>query len=483
MQSNERHNKEMDDNRKAIKPTSENIPMNTGITSGEHLPKDVRQGAAKKVQGRLDQVKERLQTVTNTRWSDGKSLNTVPTSTPRYADTMAVETSEAEDVFIDLAKWIRRLIIPLSLLAWAGIVILFLWGSSHVIRAILLFVVAALLAYALAPLVTLFTRVMPRFLAILIVYLIVLGGVSALVYLVVRTAVEQITSLSGYIGFLLTPASGGNQTPLEQALKSFNISSSQISSARAQIIAQTEGLAGNILPLLTGLVSASLDILLVAVLSVYLLIDGSRATSWFRQNMPRRQQGRVRFLVETLQRIVGGYIRGQLLLCSLIGVLVGAGMQVLGVPYALLLGVLAFVLEFIPILGTLASGAICVLLALTKGWFIAVIVLIYFVVVHVIEGDVVGPRIVGKAIGLHPVVALLALIIGGDLFGIWGALFASPIAGVLQAFLIALWSEWREMHPNEFQQVKDKIAQKIEVNVASAPLDPEPAAKLLLKNE
>jgi len=171
------------------------------------------------------------------------------------------------------------------------------------------------------------------------------------------------------------------------------------------------------------------------------------------------------------------------LLCSLIGVLVGAGMQVLGVPYALLLGVLAFVLEFIPILGTLASGAICVLLALTKGWFIAVIVLIYFVVVHVIEGDVVGPRIVGKAIGLHPVVALLALIIGGDLFGIWGALFASPIAGVLQAFLIALWSEWREMHPNEFQQVKDKIAQKIEVNVASAPLDPEPAAKLLLKNE
>ena len=234
------------------------------------------------------------------------------------------------------------------------------------------------------------------------------------------------------------------------------------------------------MPLITGVVNASLDIILVAVLSVYLLIDGSRATRWFRQNMPRRQRGRVRFLLETLQRIVGGYIRGQLLLCSIVGVLVGAGMQVLGVPYAILLGVLAFVLEFIPILGTLISGAICVLLALTKGgWVLSVIVLIYFVVVHVIEGDVVGPRIVGKAIGLHPVVALLALIIGGDLFGIWGALFASPIAGVLQAFLIAVWSEWREMHPNDFQKAKDTIAASVENNVVEKPVDLEPAAKLL----
>ena len=127
-------------------------------------------------------------------------------------------------------------------------------------------------------------------------------------------------------------------------------------------------------------------------------------------------------------------------------------MQVIGVPYALLLGVLGFILEFIPVLGTLVSGAICVLLALTRGWVVAVIVLAYFVVVHVIEGDVVGPRIVGKAIGLHPVISLAALIAGAELFGIWGALFASPIAGVLQALLIALWSEWRTAHPDEFQQ-------------------------------
>jgi predicted PurR-regulated permease PerM len=195
--------------------------------------------------------------------------------------------------------------------------------------------------------------------------------------------------------------------------------------------------------------------------------------------MPDQQQGRIRFLLETLQRVIGGYIRGQVLLCGLIGFLVGAGMYVIGVPFALLLGVLAFVLEFIPVLGTLISGAICVLLALTKGWVFAVIVLAYFVVVHVIEGDVVGPRIVGKAIGLHPVVSLAALIAGSELFGIAGALLASPVAGVLQALLIAIWTEWREAHPKDFQQAQDAAIEKVAETVGETPGEPEPLPKLL----
>src|SRR5947209_10020698 len=226
-------------------------------------------------------------------------------------------------------------------------------------------------------------------------------------------------------------------------------------SARDQLAARLEGFAGSVVPLLTGLVGAVLDVILVAVISIYLLAGGSRVSDWLRRNMPDQQQGRMRFLLDTLQRVVGGYIRGQVLLCGLVGVLVGVGMQVIGVPFALLLGVLAFVLEFVPVLGTLVSGTICVLLALTKGWVIAVIVLVYFVVVHVLEGDVVGPRIVGKTIGLNPVVSLAALIAGAELFGIAGALLASPVAGVLQALLIAIWLEWRETHPNEFMRTKD----------------------------
>jgi predicted PurR-regulated permease PerM len=93
-----------------------------------------------------------------------------------------------------------------------------------------------------------------------------------------------------------------------------------------------------------------------------------------------------------------------------------------------------------------------VLLAIAQGWLIVVGVLIYFTVVHVLEGDIIGPRVVGKAIGLHPVVSLTALVAGAELFGIWGALFASPVAGVLQALLIAVWEDWRQLHPEQFPE-------------------------------
>jgi len=377
-----------------------------------------------------------------------------------------------------IATWIRRCGLPLAILAWTGVALLILWLAGHVIRTLLLLTFAALFAYALAPAVKLLERVMPRFLAILLVYLVVLGALSALLYLIVSTAIVQVISLSDYVRFLLTPGKSGQLTPLEQTLQSFGLSQSQIASARDQVVASIEGFAGSVVPLLTGIVGAALDVILVAVISIYLLAGGARVSNWLRGNMPDQLQGRMRLLLDTLQRVVGGYIRGQLLLCGLIGILVGVGMQVIGVPFALLLGVLAFVLEFIPVLGTLVSGAICVLLALTKGWVPAVIVLVYFVVVHVIEGDVVGPRIVGKAIGLNPVVSLAALIAGAELFGITGALFASPVAGVLQALLIAVWIEWRATHPKEFQRAKDDLAETVEEVIAETPGEPEPPKAL-----
>jgi predicted PurR-regulated permease PerM len=388
--------------------------------------------------------------------------------TIRDVDSMAV-----------IAKWVRRCGLPLAILAWTGVALLILWLVGHIIQSLLLLTVAALLAYALAPAVKFLERGMPRFLAILIVYLIVLGAISALLYLIVSTAIGQISSLSDYVRFLLTPGKNGQLTPLEQTLKSFGVSQSQIDAARTQVVSGIEGLAGSVVPLLTGLVGAILDVVLVAVISIYLLADGSRVSDWLRQNMPDRQQGRMKFLLDTLQRIVGGYIRGQLFLCGLVGVLVGVGMQVIGVPYALLLGVVAFILEFIPVLGTLVSGAICVLLALTRGWLFALIVLIYFVIVHVVEGDVLGPRVVGKAVGLHPVISLAALIAGAELFGIVGALFASPVAGVLQALLVAIWMEWRATHPKDFQKVKDDIVEKVQEIVTETPDDADRAPKLL----
>ena len=81
-------------------------------------------------------------------------------------------------------------------------------------------------------------------------------------------------------------------------------------------------------------------------------------------------------------------------------------------------------------------------------------------------------------IGIHPVVSLVALVAGGELFGIWGALFAAPVAGVIQAFLIAIWYEWHETHKEEFQAVKDRVNQQVEKNIADKPVNSESETKL-----
>ena len=360
------------------------------------------------------------------------------------------------------AKWQRRRDIPLAILAWIAVGIIALMALGYVTRTVIILIIAGLLAFALAPAVKFLERFMPRFLAVLIVYLVVFSGIGFLIYLTISTAASQIGSLATNLQGLTTPGHNGQPTPIESFLGRFGITQSQIASARTQIVGQIESLAGSVVPLLAGVFNTMLDVIVVAVISIYLLVDGQRIARWLRTNMPTQQQGRVRFLLHMLERIVGGYIRGQLIMSTFIGVVVGIGMALFHVPYAVLLGVLAFVLEFIPVLGTLTSGAICVLIALTQGWLIAVLVLGYFVIVHIVEGDVLGPRIVGKAVGLHPIVSLAALIAGAELFGIIGALLASPVAGVIQALIVAVWSEWKETHPDQFQQQKEEVVQTIE---------------------
>jgi predicted PurR-regulated permease PerM len=333
-------------------------------------------------------VLARLQAARNSLRYCGRSVRTInQTPLPTLEEELNDESTEAETLNDDVKRWARRVLIPLAILAWAGVAIIILMAAGYVSRTILLLIIAMLLAYALSPLVTLFERVMPRFLAILIVYLLVFGAIGTMLYFIVLASIDQIISLSHYLGTLFIPGKIAHPSALEQALYSLGITQNQIAAARDRIISQAEGLTGNIVPFVTGVAGTALDMVVVAVMSIYLLIDGRRATNWLRQNMPRRQRGRIRFLLDTLQRVVGGYIRGQLFLWTLIGLLVGIGMQILGVPYALLLGVLAFFLKFIPVLGTLVSGAICVLFVLTKGWLLAVIVLAYFVIAHIIEGD------------------------------------------------------------------------------------------------
>ena len=357
------------------------------------------------------------------------------------------------DEINDAARWGRRRDTILTVLLWAVAIGIVLWVLSHVIQVVLLLAISAIIALALEPLTTLLGRALPRFLAVLVVYVVALAALGALGYLVISAGISELGSLIVQMQHFVANGPNGTPSPLVRRLTELGISQQQIDSFTVQIAGQAQ----TALPLLGGLVNSLitvlLDTVLILVLSVYLLVNGERSAKWVLANAPLSYRTRVSFLISTVQRVIGGYIRGQLFLSTLIGTLVGLGMFVLQVPYAILLGLLAFVLEFIPTVGTLTSGVICVLVAATQSWLLALIVLGYFVVIHVLDGYIIAPRVLGRAVGLHPAVSIVALVAGAELFGIWGAIFAAPLAGLIQVFLSVAWKEWRELHPRQFPEV------------------------------
>ncbi|MGI8825145.1 MAG: AI-2E family transporter [Chloroflexota bacterium] len=367
--------------------------------------------------------------------------------------------------------WQRALFIPLTVLAWLVVMVIGLWLLSHILKTILTLVLSGIVAFALTPLVTFLARWMPRPLAIACAYVVGFAVIFGAGALVVSTAVAQVTNLVHAL-----PSYAHRVQHLEpqlvRVLGPFGLTRTKFHDAQTQSIAYLQNIgtstAKDSVAIITGIVGTIIDIVLVLILSIYLTSNGPKLTAWLRRETPGAQRVQTTLLIAIVNQVVGGYIRGTLTLASLVGVLVGGGMLALGVPYAVLLGVLAFFMEFIPIVGVLVSGSVCILLALFQGGAIkALIVLAYFVFVHVIEGDVVGPRIMGRAVGIHPATAIIALVAGTELFGVWGALFGAPLAGLIQAFATVAYRQLRGADPKE---VLEAVVEQAKTQEEDEPL-------------
>jgi predicted PurR-regulated permease PerM len=366
-----------------------------------------------------------------------------------------------------LRDWQQALFIPLTILAWLVLIVIAIWLLSHITKTILTLALSAIVAFALRPLVVFFRRFMPRGWAIALAYLIGFTIIFGMLSLIILTAADQVAALATDLPKYFKPNSVQEDRILT-LLHPFHVSKASYQNAIHQAVSHVQDVgkiaATQSIDIITGVLGTIVDVILVLILSVYLTIDGERLAQWLRRQTPLTQRRNTTLLFAIINQVVGGYIRGTLTLASLIGLLVGVGMYAIGVKYAVLLGVLAFFMEFVPVIGVLVSGAISIALALLGGWVRALIVLIYFVFVHIIEGDVVGPRIMGKAVGIHPATALVALVAGTELFGIWGALFAAPLAGLLQAVGTAAWQELHGAHPDQILQT---VVEKTEVQASS----------------
>jgi predicted PurR-regulated permease PerM len=184
--------------------------------------------------------------------------------------------------------------------------------------------------------------------------------------------------------------------------------------------------------------AASLSVV-AFIVTVYLVVQPTRLADGFVSLFPAGQRERVRGVLDKMYHAVQQWFLGQLSAMIFIGVLTTGALYVIGIPYALLIGTLSGLLGFIPLLGVLISIIPPVLLALATNPILVVWVVLSYTIIHQIEGHVIQPLVMSRAVALHPVVVVFAILIMGTLFGLVGLLLAVPLVAALKVLVQELW--------------------------------------------
>jgi len=192
--------------------------------------------------------------------------------------------------------------------------------------------------------------------------------------------------------------------------------------------------AAQAVTIVVGLVSGVVDLFLILIIALYLLLDARRIRTTGLRLVPIGQREQIESVESEVVRVFGAYLRGQLVLAVIVGAAATTTLLVLGVPYAFVLGVFAGMAELIPMLGPILGAVPAVLVALFQPFPLVLWVVLAFIVIQQLESNLLVPRISGHAVGLHPLAALLVLLVGFEVAGIVGALFAVPLAGIVWVF-------------------------------------------------
>jgi predicted PurR-regulated permease PerM len=310
---------------------------------------------------------------------------------------------------------------------------------------LLTFLMAAILAYVLNPVVRRLERLrVPRAVAVVGVFaVLVFGAVVALLMLVIP-AVGQVQSL------VQNPeALGGRANALVGRLQELPYVGERIAGIDEQAITQflqsNAPSAGQLLSVATGFIGGVfgvfgtvLNLLLMLIVSIYLLLDRERITRAVLGAIPETVRDHAVELFHAVERTLIKYLRGQIALCAIMGVIGWAiAFFVIG-RYSLVLGLWVGLTEIIPVIGAFLGAVPAVLIALVVpggGITDALIVAGLFLVAQQIEGNILVPRIQGGSVGVHPLWVLFATLAGTALYGIVGAIFAVPAVAIISATL------------------------------------------------
>ena len=327
-----------------------------------------------------------------------------------------------------------------AVIVWAAIGILVLlaaglWGIGRIASALVPFVMAFVLVFLLnTPVRYLVRRGMSRGLATLVCIVLGLLLVGGVLTLLGPSIARQLSSFAqtapGYLRRVMTA-----ETAVESQFSSVVLPAwlaTGLRTTSAQIGAFAVTLGDNLARILFatgGRVAAGLlDVFLALVIGFWVLTDLPKIRQEIAALAGPRYEADAEQLLKTVTRVVGGYLRGQTIASLTTATISTIGLMIFGVPYALVLGLIAFLFNFAPYIGPVTTGLIAGLLGMSVGPWTAVAAVGCVIVAQNVTDFVVAPRVMSAQVDLHPTLVIFSLLVGGALFGVPGLLFAIPVA-------------------------------------------------------
>jgi len=328
-----------------------------------------------------------------------------------------------------------------------GVLVLIVGAMLYVTRAALFpYLFGLVIAYLMLPLVNLLDRHMPRLLrehklarplAILLVYFAGIAIVIGVIAFIVPIIGEQAEALWENREALVATASDLVTELLDRYRRDVPVNFQQ---ALEEYLSKLPGKIGDILQsglgrtisAVTSTISFVLGFIVIPFWLFYILNDQAKVSAGLLTLIPQRWEADVRNLVRITDDIFSAYIRGQLLLCLFVGVMATVGLMLIDVPYALVLGLVAGVLELIPYIGPLLGAVPGVIVAVLVSWPTAGRAIVVFFVIQQVENLLLVPRISGRSVRLHPALVMAVLVVGNEAAGLWGMLLAVPVTALIR---------------------------------------------------
>ena len=312
--------------------------------------------------------------------------------------------------------------------------VLLVWFLFVLKSVVLIVLTAIVIASAIEPAVRWFSRYrISRVFSVLFVYAILILAFSLLFYAFVPILLEETSALLSILPTytstlsLTTPADG------VQVIQQGVNGSAYLQSVIDEFRNTLSTTSGGFIQILTTVFGGLLGFVLVIVFSFYFSVQQTGVDDFLRIVSPIRYQDKIINLWERSQVKIGLWMQGQLILAVIIGVLVYLGLTILGVPYALLLALLAALFELIPVFGPVLAAIPAVAIAfIDSGTTLALLVVGLYLIIQQFENHLIYPLVVTKVVGVPPLLVILALLVGANLAGFFGVILSVPVAAIIQ---------------------------------------------------